>query len=1349
MASRKNPPPPAKLEDDDFAAVRDILAHLNFSGGRRDPKFLANINRLWPKLDRAAPAAALQELLLSEADKLQGSSPVFQDLQQARQVTQLVLTDFLAAYRQHHADLLFHLPAIEYEQPLLIGAFFEVVLAQGAPWDDRDRIIPEALKQANDFVGYRPIPVLENGMKMEIYDHERFRPVPIYMEGVGVAHGPFADLISATVEFLKQAPKDLLLEAHFDFELMEELAIDVRAHDHLHPVNKRTNYMFGEWDPHRIDVKGRYRRVVLRRIILDALLAWVDDPKSRTPRAERLFDAAAALCGTMLMASSISGSGPGVHDSSVTLTSLLPIVARRRDAFYQRLMQNVDGNRAKRLKREEQRTQQPFGHIRQFLNMHLAGYGARQIQFREIAYLYAKMGYPDAARAQADAIPAASIRFECEIQCRIGLAHHALNQNQLSDAVELVTGLYSMFQRGIQCGALVDPWNILGFQGQFPLFSSREDTIPDNRIEALIELVEDTLEALSRVLSEAAAQGNGAARERILAEFHKVAEWWDKFASTTVDDIPKVSGQDSLDAATHVSEALTEWRRAGEAAGDVGFWRQHVDQFDTAQAYALVVDALLYRKDSVASLALLMQWLSQCYDERVGFESPKHSLFAMLIRWMKVTVSDQPEMSISDRANLLRRMFAFLEANADELWSVPRMEGAVERAQKAMRDDPLKDEAQADEEGDEDDVFGAAYEDVTYKDTADDGNWGNTLENDFGFRNTEFEVINRDMEPRLKFINAAGQLWQMAGVRLAADLHAHRDQPLTPAIEQTIQAVRDWRTQAQRWQVDLAELMEGIWDHEIAGSSGDHDANVEYDIQLQVKFYMLHQVISTLICLRNADRLLSGCLPVDEYKGTRAEDDPELAALIRAVVRRDVETVKNSLSTVLEWMSKHALLYVPLDNGGKPAPILRAQMMQSVIRFLLRELPRMGLLFETFRVLQTAFQMERKWRPDGQAITEFDRLFDLALRHVLEEVITSARTWGDPNPTETLIDAIGEIVEPFQDLWLDHSRTMRISSVDGLRDNDDWLDLADFIREYGGDLLHASQLTLGNVRAILHQGIDWYLDYLEEQQDPLKPMKLLEDLDTGMIDREHAEWCLETIYTIVVDKFDRFLEYNTTTTQSDYGNMFYCLLDFLRLEARYDRDSWSMSPITLVHEMLTRLRESEAARLWEGTYEAQTTDLAARHLQDLSGLQRAYGMRMPTIADHLNQRFVKPLAVNRMLAFVQQAVEDSRAAKPSESFDQLRKEVDEYLTDSWGSGVDIPPWLRQLEKEVYDVVEPDEGGRPAADAELAMGAMPLTKDDFQQQLKSWPRRGRVRPPGKPAKGKRRGRKKPPEESSGE
>ena len=59
MASRKNTPPPAKLEADDFVAIRDVLAHLNFSGGRRDPRFLANLNRLWGKLDAAGSTYAL------------------------------------------------------------------------------------------------------------------------------------------------------------------------------------------------------------------------------------------------------------------------------------------------------------------------------------------------------------------------------------------------------------------------------------------------------------------------------------------------------------------------------------------------------------------------------------------------------------------------------------------------------------------------------------------------------------------------------------------------------------------------------------------------------------------------------------------------------------------------------------------------------------------------------------------------------------------------------------------------------------------------------------------------------------------------------------------------------------------------------------------------------------------------------------------------------------------------------------------------------------------------------------------------------------------------------------------
>ena len=45
--------------------------------------------------------------------------------------------------------------------------------------------------------------------------------------------------------------------------------------------------------------------------------------------------------------------------------------------------------------------------------------------------------------------------------------------------------------------------------------------------------------------------------------------------------------------------------------GDVKFWRMFVDQFDSPKAFQLVVEALLERGDRVASMALMLQWVSQ------------------------------------------------------------------------------------------------------------------------------------------------------------------------------------------------------------------------------------------------------------------------------------------------------------------------------------------------------------------------------------------------------------------------------------------------------------------------------------------------------------------------------------------------------------------------------------------------------------------------------------------------------------------------------------------------------------------------------------------------------------------
>src|SRR5205807_8648885 len=141
---------------------------------------------------------------------------------------------------------------------------------------------------------------------------------------------------------------------------------------------------------------------------------------------------------TMLMASSVSGSGPDTHDSNVSLTSLLPKIARQRDAFYARLLQTMTGKHAERLRREAQVVQQPFGRIRQHLNLYLAHYGCRQMQRWHLAHLFARMGYPEASREQALIIPSTAARFKTEIQWRITSAHRHLNDGQLKQAADLL-----------------------------------------------------------------------------------------------------------------------------------------------------------------------------------------------------------------------------------------------------------------------------------------------------------------------------------------------------------------------------------------------------------------------------------------------------------------------------------------------------------------------------------------------------------------------------------------------------------------------------------------------------------------------------------------------------------------------------------------------------------------------------------------------------------------------------------------------------------------------------------------------------------------------------------------------
>jgi hypothetical protein len=1296
-------------------ALRDLLGYLNFSDGSPSARFRTVVNELFRYPEITASPETLRDFLQKELQSHAASGhPACANPAQAAAAIDFTLTTLLPAYMSHHSDLLQHLTAKDHFQPLFVACLFEAALAARSGHGDwsADRLIPDSLQRLNHFVGYRPVAVLENDRRCEVYAHERFCPVPLYFRDVGAAVGPAELLITSAIDFIRQLPLELTLQSHFSLDRLDELSLDVRAHDHLHPVNKRTNYVFGEWDPEEIDTKGFYRRFILRRLIVDSLLDWIGE-ESGLPDPERLYDASAVLAGTILMASAISGSGPQTYDSGVSLTSLLPVVARQRDEFYQRLLDTAKGDRARRLKKLAKESRQPFGHVRHELNMALSKYGADQVQHRHLSWLFARMGFEDASREMASIIPCLSARFECEVGSRMVLVPRLLRAGELDQAHRQITEGIDLLHRGIQCGGFADPWNILGFQGLFPLFFTREDSIPDNRIEVLLDMVSHLFDNCALVMIEAAATGRRDVHDRVLGQFRELATEWDRYATTTVADLTPVEGLKSVEAATRVARVLAEWRTAGESAGDISFWRQHVEDFDAPASFAQVVSTLLDRADHVAALGLLMQWLSSA--DSVPLENGPHSIHRLLHRLLQ-GVCDQPDPAT--RWLGLRRLFAFLEANAGTFWDVPGLSEFVERHREARRREPADEDLDLDnlfEDRTDEDVLEAAWEDVSYRDSTDDGNTGDTMDQGAGPGTTEFELLYRQIEPRLKFLHCVGSLWGIAAVAVS------RLRASGQALEQLDDHLREWIDAIRGRLSGLSDLVMEVRDYEIETPAGGLEGNIEYDIQMQCRFLLMQNALSTTVEFLMAERLLlavtSGVSPTPGRQP--AGLDRQLSQMLTAVFAGDPAAARRCFPDLCSELRRRPLLYVPFENGGQPQVILKSRTLQSVIRVLLSQLPRLGMLEETFELLQTALQMERTQRPSGQAVTEFDRLFRIGLSTTIEAILQSAAKWKSAGRqrAKTILKRIERLLDSYGELWTRHSSSMRLSVVEDLHDEEYATRIQKFIETYGDDLFHTRMLTLGNIRAILHHGAESLLSELQETVAVIQPVKLLDDLEAGRIESEEACESTEFVYECVVDNFERFLEYNTTTTHSDYGHRLYCLLNFLRLEALYDRFEWSALPWQVAHEAVVRHGDTDLAAAIEDLVAGDTRDVAAQFIDELDQLEDHYGVRLPALHDHLHERIVGSLVQNRLTQLVPRACQETSADSASEvnrHFELLRTQIAAFMETRIGSGIEPPEWMQRLAGEL----DRAQDGRSGAlyDALLDGEFERLTQKAIDQQI---------------------------------
>jgi hypothetical protein len=1303
-------------------AVDQVLGYLNFSSGAADVQFLANLNTLFEQA--AARQTGLPiwlevgRLLTESLAALREKSPAFRDAEQATAALELVFDQTLPAYRQFHRDLLFHQTDETLFRPFFVGRVCEAVLRQGPPWNENDRIVSSAVSLLNDYIGHRPVATLE-AKKFAAYKHEYVRPIPLYIKGTGLSYGPEREVVALALQLLADTDAGVLRQACFDPKLLDELAIDPRAYDFDHPANKRPNYHFGQWDPHHLDNQGRYRRFVVQQVTLDALMRRLTE---EIPADEALFEAASVLAGTILMASGISGEGPATFDSSVTLSKLLPKIARYRDEFYEQLFGKVSGQHAARLKVEAEERRQPFGGSRQHLNAQLARQRASQLEHVHLARIFARMGHIAAAQEEAEVVPCASARMQCQIDCLMTSGQVACDEGKLDEAAALLPQIVDLLKRAIQCGAVIDPWNILGFDAHYSLFPALENSVRDHRADELVLLMDRLWALYSRVWSEAAAVDQQELSKKVARQFKETATWWHKFAVHEVSSVEAVESLVVYQAAERVAQAMNVWQKGGKAAGDVAFWAPHAEMFDSPKAYALVIEALLDRGDYVATMALLVHWLSQA--DRIGLVRADASWHDLAERWFGEAASlsgiDPGDAAAArKRWDTARKFLDYLEANAESYWRPPQFRLGTKP------NGGSRAELQAsgtDEEDDEEGRFKSAYEGMVYIDSTDDGVEGSLFEFD---DDTSDELVaeSKRVAERLEFLSTVACLWKHAAVSPAfrAVNLASVD---TAEAAQRLAGIRRWIEQAETNYTALEELVTSVREHRIPAPSADHDALIDYDRRRMTKESLLERIIATSVETAGAARLLAATLGAANGLPAASDDEQrQIVAILAALIKRDAAAARSLCPELRRLLAAQPLLYVPLAKGGNPKEIVAVRVRQNAMQDLLGWLPRLGLWVETCELLEVARQMEREHPVGPGAVTEYDELFKIGYRSIVESLVASARTWpdkptGEENVAEALVSCLEKLTESLLTGWLGHSRTLRLSVLERIHDRAAWKKCVAFIEQYGAELFTQRFLNLGNIRAILHQGVGQWLTRLQEEPQDDAPESLLADLEAGASQDDIAEQ-LSLVLESIIENYGEYRDYNSTTTQSDRGELLYMLLDFLRLRTRYDRVCWNLKPVVLAHEILVRRSQDQAARIWRKALTERIKGEADQYLTKLAELQKKYAMRMPTVADRLAERFVRPLAIDRIRALVGPAIDEARRGGDAAKFELLRHDT-QYLTrEPTGVGLDVPAWLVALEEEVEDALRGNDDCWQNHDVAAMMPPVLLHFEEARQQLEEW------------------------------
>ena len=260
-------------------------------------------------------------------------------------------------------------------------------------------------------------------------------------------------------------------------------------------------------------------------------------------------------------------------------------------------------------------------------------------------------------------------------------------------------------------------------------------------------------------------------------------------------------------------------------------------------------------------MALMLQWVSQV--DHTPLEDGDASFHPLALRWLRA-VEEHEHASGDDQWPLVAKFFAAPRSQRRGLLASARRSNCAgdcrddDRRRRLESDDDVDEDDDEDLELDDDDdddeeswdddeadeLYGAAYEDMVYRDSTDDGFDADIIDEYADGTEFELEEEAQRLGQRLEFLTTIARLWRHVAIawkmRRATTARAPRAaRQLVPAGESRV------TTSCSSWSRPCTAIP-------IPQPGGSHDSMVEFDRQRMIKDSLLEQIIAT--CVETAER---------------------------------------------------------------------------------------------------------------------------------------------------------------------------------------------------------------------------------------------------------------------------------------------------------------------------------------------------------------------------------------------------------------------------------------------------------------------------------------------------------------